>query len=76
METFVTSKEILDFHNEEHKMQSLLSSRAVLDQYKVVSELINSVETKPKRRPKKSMKELMQQSFFHGSSWLGTNFIA
>lgn len=76
METFVTSKEILDLHNEEHKMQTLLHSSAVMEQYKEVSEVINSFEARPKRRPKRSIKELMQESFFHGASWIGTNFIA
>ena len=57
-------------------MANLLYSQAVTDQYKEVSEVINSVETKSQRRQIRSMKDLMQESFFHGSSWLGNNFIA
>jgi hypothetical protein len=57
-------------------MASLLFSQAVLEQYKEVSETINSVNTKSKKRPRRSMKELMQESFFHGANWIGNNFIA
>lgn len=45
-------------------------------QYKKVSEDLNPEANKAKVR-KKSLKDLMQQSFFHGAYWLGsTNFIA
>lgn len=45
-------------------------------QYKKVSEDLNP-ETNKVRVRKKSLKDLMQQSFFHGAYWLGsTNFIA
>lgn len=45
-------------------------------QYKKVSEDLNPQTNKVKVR-KKSLKDLMQQSFFHGAYWLGsTNFIA
>lgn len=53
----------------------LFSSLTVLEQYKQVSEVIQSVELEHKPT-KKSMKSLMQQSFFHGKSWMGNNFIA
>lgn len=56
--------------------QLLLYSRAVEDQYKEVSEVINSTDTTRKDIRKKSMKALMQESFFHGASWIGYNFIA
>lgn len=54
----------------------LLSSRAIEDQYKEVSEVINSTEINKKDIRRKSMKALMQESFFHGASWIGYNFIA
>ncbi len=45
-------------------------------QYKKVSEDLNPEANKVRVR-KKSLKDLMQQSFFHGAYWLGsTNFIA
>lgn len=45
-------------------------------QYKKVSEDLNPENNKVKIR-KKSLKEMMQQSFFHGAYWMGsTNFIA
>lgn len=54
----------------------LLYSRAIEEQYKEVSEVINSTEINKKDIRKKSMKALMQESFFHGASWIGYNFIA
>lgn len=54
----------------------LLYSRAVEEQYKEVSEVINSTEINKKDIRKKSMKALMQESFFHGAGWIGYNFIA
>lgn len=50
--------------------------QTISEKYKEVSEVINSVETKKRSVRKKSVKELMQQSFFHGASWIGSNFIA
>lgn len=57
-------------------MATLLHSQAISDKYKEVSELVNSVNKPELNRKKKNMKELMQQSFFHGSNWIGSNFIA
>lgn len=54
----------------------LLSSRAIEDQYKEVSQVINSTEINKKDIRKKGMKALMRESFFHGASWIGYNFIA
>jgi hypothetical protein len=51
-------------------------SQAVFEKYKEVSEVINSVNLGNKDIRKKSIKEIMQESFFHGASWLGQNFIA
>lgn len=45
------------------------------EQYKRTSENIKDAQTKKKFR-KRSLKELMQQSAFHGKSWMGDNFIA
>lgn len=56
--------------------QLLLYSRAIEDQYKEVSEVINSTEINKKDIRRKSMKALMKESFFHGASWIGYNFIA
>lgn len=63
----------VDTKNNDAKI--LLHSQSIADKYKVVSEVLNTVE-KSKRTRKKTMKELMQQSFFHGSNWIGSNFIA
>lgn len=57
-------------------MATLLLSQTVSDKYKEVSEVLNSIEVTNPIMKKKSMKELMQQSFFHGASWMGSNFIA
>lgn len=57
-------------------MATLLFSQTVSDRYKEVSEVINNIETDKKNFRKKSMKDLMQESFFHGASWIGYNFIA
>lgn len=57
-------------------MATLLLSQTISDKYKEVSELINNVETDKKSFRNKSMRDLMQESFFHGASWIGYNFIA
>ncbi len=57
-------------------MATLLFSQVISDTYKEVSEVVNSVSEPQKRFRKKSMKDLMQESFFHGASWIGYNFIA
>lgn len=44
-------------------------------EYQKVSEEFNKVEEE-KPVKKKSMKELMNQSVFHGRNWRGSNFIA
>lgn len=49
--------------------------QTVSSEYKRVSEVVNS-QPKKKQAPKKSMKDLMKQSVFHGQSWMGNNFIA
>lgn len=58
-------------------MATLFLSQTVSDRYKEVSELVATVHSEKKTpRRKKSMKDLMEQSFFHGASWIGYNFIA
>lgn len=49
--------------------------QTVSAQYKKVSEDLDPENNKRKIR-KKSLKDLMQQSFFHGAYWMGSNFIA
>lgn len=61
----------VDAKNNETKI--LLHSQSIVDRYKMVSEVLN---TDRKKTKKKSIKELMQQSFFHGANWIGSNFIA
>ena len=57
-------------------MATLLLSQTISEKYKEVSDVINSVEVNKKELRKKTMKELMQESFFHGAGWIGYNFIA
>ena len=53
-----------------------LQGYAVSDKYKEVSEVISSVNLGNNDVRKKTVKQMMQESFFHGASWLGQNFIA
>lgn len=54
----------------------LLFSNTVTDTYKQTSDAINNVDLNHKHVIKKSLVEIMRQSFFHGASRFGTNFIA
>ena len=54
----------------------LLFSNAVSDIYKTTSDAIKDVKLNDKLIIRKSLTELMKQSFFHGASRYGTNFIA
>ena len=56
--------------------QTLLFSNTVTNAYKQTSEALNSVDLNNKHVIKKSLVEIMRQSFFHGASRFGTNFIA
>lgn len=56
------------------KMAALLFTSAVTDLYKTVSQDLNKEEQKGVRV--KTMKEIIQESFFHGASRFGNNFIA
>lgn len=57
-------------------MATLLLSQTISEKYKEISENINTVEIDKKDIRKKDLKEIMQESFFHGASWIGYNFIA
>ena len=60
----------------QEQQRQFVFSQTIVDKYKEVSDVINSVEPKSNVR-KLTMKGLMQESFFHGASWVGvTNFIA
>ena len=54
----------------------LLFSNTVTDTYKNTSEAVNSIDINKKHVIKKTLVDMMRQSFFHGASWFGTNFIA
>ncbi len=54
----------------------LLFSNTVTDTYKQTSDAINNVDLNNKHVIRKSLVEIMRQSFFHGASRFGTNFIA
>lgn len=55
---------------------AMLLRQTISAQYKEVSEVLDSIETKKRNTRKKGLRELMQQSFFHGANWMGSNFIA
>ncbi len=54
----------------------LLFSNTVTDMYKETSDAVNSIELNKKHIIKKTLVDMMKQSFFHGASRYGTNFIA
>ena len=54
----------------------LLFSNTVTDTYKETSEAVNSVDLNKKYVVSKTLVDMMKQSFFHGASRFGTNFIA
>ena len=55
---------------------TLLFSSTVCDTYKQTSYAVNSVDLNKKLIIKKTLVDMMRQSFFHGASRFGTNFIA
>lgn len=57
-------------------MATLLLSQTISEKYKEVSEVVNTTELAKKDVRKKTMKQLMQESVFHGASWIGYNFVA
>lgn len=60
----------------EKKMATLLFSTKVSDIYKEVSDVIKTVDVTNKDVRVKTMKEIMTESFFHGATRFGDNFIA
>ena len=54
----------------------LLFSDAVSSAYKNTSKSLKEVELNDKRVVKKTVSQMMKQSFFHGANRFGTNFIA
>ncbi len=54
----------------------LLFSDAVTNMYKDTSKGLSEVNIGNKRKVKKTLTEMMKQSFFQGANRFGTNFIA
>jgi len=54
----------------------LLFTNTISDTYKQTSDAINSVDLNNRYVIKKTLVDMMRQSFFHGASRFGTNFIA
>ena len=54
----------------------LLFSDAVTSAYKDTSKALKEVDLSDKRGVKKTLTQMMKQSFFHGANRFGTNFIA
>lgn len=54
----------------------LLFSDAVTNTYKDTSKALKEVDFNDKRVIKKTLTQMMKQSFFHGANRFGTNFIA
>lgn len=53
---------------------SMLFSQVAADAYKTSTQAINSEVRKDRRSS--SLKGIMKESFFHGASFMGSNFIA
>ncbi len=54
----------------------LLFSDAVTSAYKDTSKALKEVDFNDKKVVKKTLSQMMKQSFFHGANRYGTNFIA
>ena len=54
----------------------LLFYDAVTSAYKDTSKALKEVDLSDKRVVKKTLTQMMKQSFFHGANRFGTNFIA
>ncbi len=54
----------------------LLFSDAVTSAYKDTSKALKEVDLNDKKVVKKTLTQIMKQSFFHGANRFGTNFIA
>ncbi len=55
---------------------TFLFTNSVTDAYKQTSDAVNAIDLNSKHVIKKTLVEMMKQSFFHGASRFGTNFIA
>ena len=55
-------------------MRQFVFSQAVADRYRQMSESINADDKRAKKTM--TMKSIITESFFHGASWMGQNFIA
>ena len=55
-------------------MTQFVFSQAVADRYKKMAESINAEDKMVKKTM--TMKTIITESFFHGASWMGQNFIA
>ena len=55
---------------------TFLFSNTVTDAYRATAEAVNSIDLHKKHVIKKTLVDMMKQSFFHGASRFGTNFIA
>ena len=55
---------------------TLLFPNTVCDTYKQTSDAVNSIDLNKRLVIKKTLVDIMRQSFFHGASRFGTNFIA
>ncbi len=56
--------------------KTILMPNTVTDTYKNTAKAISEVDLTHRHVIKKSLVEIMKQSFFHGASIYGTNFIA
>lgn len=54
----------------------LLFSDAITDTYKTTSEAIQNADVNNKKVIKKTLSQMVKQSFFQGANRFGTNFIA
>ena len=54
----------------------LLFSDAILNTYKDTSEGLKEIKLNDKRSVRKTLTQMMKQSFFQGANRFGTNFIA
>ncbi|MBQ9688342.1 hypothetical protein IJV79_01755 [bacterium] len=55
-------------------MRQFVFSQTVADKYRKMAETINAEEKKNVKTM--TMKSIITESFFHGASWMGQNFIA
>lgn len=56
--------------------KTLLMTDSITETYSKTSKAIREVDLTQKHIIRKSLVDIMKQSFFHGSSAFGTNFIA